>query len=112
MRGTKRLRPRSRASSSSIWVAMPTWQESSWQPRQMVQPMATIDAVPKPSRLAPMQISLMQSTALRRPPSAQISTRSRMPASVSAWCARTVPISQGSPARRRACWRAAPVPPS
>ena len=54
----------------------------------------------------------MQSAALRRPPSAQISTRSRMPASVRAWCASTTPISQGSPARRSACWRAAPVPPS
>ena len=91
---------------------MPTWQVSSWQPRQMVQPMATMEAVPKPRRLAPRQMSLMASSAVRRPPSAQISTRSRMPASTRAWWASTVPSSQGSPARRRACRRAAPVPPS
>ena len=42
---------------------MPTWHVSSWQPRQIVQPMATIEAVPKPSRLAPRQISLSASSA-------------------------------------------------
>jgi len=46
---------RSASSFDSICVAMPTWQVSSWQPRQIVQPSDTIASVPKPTRLAPRQ---------------------------------------------------------
>ena len=49
----------------SIWVAMPTWQVSSWQPRQIVQPSETIARVPKATRLAPMQWSFTMSWAWR-----------------------------------------------
>ena len=49
----------------SIWVAMPTWQVSSWQPRQIVQPSETIARVPKATRLAPMQCSFTMSWAWR-----------------------------------------------
>ena len=111
--GVNLFSPLSSASSRlAIWVAMPTWQVSSWQPRQIVQPSATIASVPKPTRLAPRQCSFTMSWAWRRPPSAQISTRLRMPASISATCTARVPMSAGSPTWRRACARAAPVPPS
>ena len=53
------------ASGVSIWVAMPTWQVSSWQPRQIVQPSETIARVPNPIRFAPMQISFTMSWAWR-----------------------------------------------
>ena len=49
----------------SIWVAMPTWQVSSWQPRQIVQPIETIASVPKPTRLAPRQCSFTMSQPWR-----------------------------------------------
>ena len=49
----------------SIWVAIPTWQVSSWQPRQIVQPSETIARVPKATRLAPMQCSFTMSWAWR-----------------------------------------------
>ena len=45
--GVNFFRPCSCASSVvSIWVAMPTWHVSSWQPRQIVQPSETIASVP------------------------------------------------------------------
>ena len=45
----------------SICVAIPTWQVSSWQPRQIVQPRETIARVPNATRLAPMQCSFTTS---------------------------------------------------
>jgi len=49
------------SSTVSIWVVMPTWQVSSWQPRQMVQPMATMAMVAMPTRSAPRRT--MRSTS-------------------------------------------------
>ena len=49
----------------SICVAMPTWQVSSWQPRQIVQPSETIASVPKPTRFAPRQCSFTMSQPWR-----------------------------------------------
>ena len=111
--GRNRFRPRAAASrSSSIWVAMPTWHVSDWQPRQIVQPRATIDMVPNPTRFAPSSISFSTSAAVRTPPSAHSSTDPRRPASESAPWASVRPRSEGRPAWRSAWRRAAPVPPS
>ena len=96
----------------STCVVMPTWQVSVWHLRQMVQPMATIAIVPKPTRFAPSSTILTTSEPLFMPPSHQISTRSRSPALSSAACASTTPISAGSPTYLSECCRAAPVPPS
>ena len=64
--GVNFFRPlRSASSLVSICVAMPTWQVSSWQPRQIVQPSETIASVPKPTRLAPRQCSFTMSWAWR-----------------------------------------------
>ena len=96
--GVKFFKPSFCASSVDwIWVVMPAWQVPSLHLRQMVQPIATIAMLAKPTRFAPSSTILTTSSPVFMPPSHQISTLLRMPASTRARCAWTTPISAGRP---------------
>ena len=76
---------------------MPVGQVSRWQARTMMQPSASIAAVPNEYSSAPSSAAIITSRPVLNPPSTRIRTRERRPSATSARCASASPSSHGMP---------------